>query len=332
MDDKELLHWLDKNITLVEAIEKFYNKYIATLLFSDETLQKMIQQDKFNFRELRELKKKEEPFYSVLTEEPEIFSFILEKIKVFDPEPFTDSNIIADFRKITFANFKDNIFYDRAKKLLTQYQAEYSNVPLEKQLIQSVNFSPYHISEFFFQDPTFIKLMVIEEFWSIFLIQLQFHIDYHKQQHSSSAHLFSLVQSHLLTCNPAIEKDFIETYFVYERPFYLDRFDHLLEIGTSENAIFYFFEEFAKEQGKKAITTIMHAKNLDPSYELETVYLHSALTQMRLYDSIEDLDDFFNSHYLHNQYNFVHYQEKKETIVNSFQNIEKIRKDFQYTK
>lgn len=332
MDDKEVLKWLNKNIGHVEDIEKFYNKYIATLLFANDTLENILIQNKFNFDELKQLKKKEEPFYSVLAEEPEIFSFVLEKLKVFDPEPLHDSNIIPDFRKITFANFKDNIFHDRAKNFLTQYQADYSDIAFEKQLIDSVDFPPYHVSQFFLQDATFIKRMVLEEFWSIFLIQLQFHIDYHKRLQSSSAHLFNLIQSHILMCNPAIEKDFIETYFIYERPFYLDHADWLFENGASGNAISYFLEEFAKEQGRNAIGAIMNANSIDPSYELETIYLHSALTQIRLNDSLEQLDDFFSNHFLHKQREFPHYQEKVEAITDSFQNITEIRKDFQYIK
>ena len=133
-------------------------------------------------------------------------------------------------------------------------------------------------------------------------------------------------------CNPSIERDFIENYFIYERPFYLDREDWLLENGASTNAISYFLEEFAKEQGKKAITALMHANSLDPSYELETIYLHSSITQMRLWDSLEEVSDFFNDHYLHRQHDFAYYQEKEDAIVGSFQNIAEIRKDFQYIK
>jgi len=332
---KELQYWYNKVCGVSEEILSFYKNWDAQLQQSEHLMKDELLDGTIDFTPLFVAKEKERALYQVFTEEPKLFSFLLNQIIPLEPKPdIFYSSILPEYRKNKLDDLMFSPFVARARNQLVNYKNDYSNIDIEEQLLGSMDIDSYHFSHVVFQSPEIIQRLIKEEFQHIFLCYLQNNIDIRQtslpDDMDATALLMGL-ERNILMQNSSLEDDFVENCFVYEDPFELTAMHDLLQMGANKNAIYYFNEEFAKEQGKDAIHCIMNAPFINLNYELEFLYLKSSIVQMREENSFKALQDFFTQNYVL-QTSLPHYREKRHLILDVFDNKNEIKKDFCYKK
>lgn len=335
MNLKELLYWYHKICDVSEEIFSFYDNWSEQQKQSGRLMRDDLLNGDIDFTPLLAAKEKERAFYQVFAEEPQLFSFLLKQIIPLELNPdIFYSSILPEYRKNKFNDLMFSPFIARIRNQLINYKNDYSNIEIEEQLLGSMDIDSYHFSHVAFQNSEIIQRLIKEEFQHIFLIYLQNNIDIRQLSLPDDVEATSLLmglERNILIQNSTLEDDFIENYFVYEDPFELTATHDLLEMGVSNNAICYFNEEFAKEQGKDAIHYIMTTPVINVIYELEFLYLKSSITQMREETSFQSLQDFFTQNYIH-QTSLPLYREKRHLILDVFANKKEIRAGFCYKK
>ncbi len=328
MLDKNVGAQVDKILKQEQKIQNFYSRYTSKFLKLGVPLIEAVKNGSIDFEELKELKHQENELYEYFYDDPLLFSDVLKRIHTNEKGI---SQVIPSYHKVDIHSLSSSTLLQRLKTQLSDYDIVCGDSIVQQQYFDPIQVDSYHFAHFILQDPEFVHLAVKEEFLRIFLIHLHRSVDVNIQlQNLDTAYSIMQLENHILMENSAIEADFIENFFPYDSPFYLDAVESLIEDGANPNASLYVNEEFVKEQAIDAMSVIMNSSEMDLNYALHSLYLYSAIIQSRDESTLSYLQNFFLEKYGNHLDSISN--DNLATVLNGFQSLDKLKAGFAYVK